>query len=1285
MEATAVSVGKAVLDGALGYAKSKAAEEIALQLGVERDVDFITDELQMMQSFLMTADEEQAKNKVLLTWVNQIRDLAYKVEDSLMDFGLHTEKKPFWGCIPRNPCDRRRIAREVKELRAKVEDVSNRNLRYRLINETAGTKPTAAEEQASIASAAMFGISEASLGGLQKEELKGDLRQLITSEEEELRVVAMWGTNGDLGKTSAIQEVYDDPKVLKKFRFRAWIRLMHPFNPQEFIQSLVRQFYKNSHDEVANPKKETSIGANILGKMQKMDQNELVHVFNTQASSNSYLIVVNNLSTIEEWHCIKEYFPDNKKQSRIIVSTQQVEIASLCTEKPYQVSELKQLSCDQTIYLFHKKNSEERVSMNSASAAILNMNEEKLAAVEKEKLKAMHASCSAEPMSDSNDVSSTEENTSMPTSEILEEDQEPKNESEDKVSNSTARKQFDRSRTLALVDEVICGRETEKSLLIKLIGQPGNNQRRKVISVWGMGGLGKTTLVRSVYRSQQLGGWKQAWATALRPFNAGALLRDLALQFQKNIQEDPAEATTTKEQKKIISVMKLQELKEELARLLKIQKCLVVLDDISSSYEWDLIKECLDNAGRIIVTTREKNIAKHCSREYKNMYSLEALKDEAALDLFIKKVFKDHTGKNDLLPAMVEQARLILKKCDGLPLAISTIGGFLSTKPKTAIEWRKMYDCISSELEINPELRTIKSVLMRSYDGLPYHLKSAFLYLSIFPEDCKIRWDRVVKRWIAEGYSRDMHGMTGEELGRRYFHDLLDRSMILSGEEVNHYNGRINSCQLHDIIREICISKAREENLVFTLEEGFCLSSTQGAIRHLVIGSSWKRDKDVLETMLDLSHVRSLTVFGEWRPFFISNKMRFLRVLDLEDTVGLRDHHLDQIGLLRHLMYLSLRECANIYCLPNSLGNLKNLQTLDVRGTRIFELPRTITKLLKLQHLRTTESLLITGKVKAEVDIFENYKEFNEVPLLIKLLGKSCSFFLHKSPLFLRPQVLDVGLDMHDIFDLYRFAMFCLAETGDFWDARVYGFEVPRGIGKLKALHTLGVVNIARGRGKATLNELKELTRLRKLGVTGVGDKNSKELWSAIAGHNQLRSLSVQAGSRYDKLDGSLGEGLLPPSCLESLKLWGKLVQVTSWIHQLQNLSKLTLDRSRLEQDDDAIQALGVLPNLAVVRLKWGSFNGKQLRFQGPSFPSLVVLELYGVLDLESVLFEGDAMPRLVLLQVNRCHSLKEISGLAVPTSLREIRLGDLVAPELKEEVQRQVAEHLKHVRLSLS
>ncbi|XP_066342288.1 disease resistance protein RPM1-like [Miscanthus floridulus] len=1171
MEATAMSLGKAVLGGALSYAKSKAAEEVALQLGVEDDVIFITDELQMMQSFLMAADEERSQSKVLTTWVTQVRDLAYNVEDSLMDFGLHTGKKPIWGCIPRNLCDRRRIAKEVKKLRAKVEDVSNRNLRYRLIKDGSNSRPAGAADQADSDGAAVLSINQAMITAVEQKKSKADLLQLLTAKEVELRVMAVWGTISDLGKTAAIHEVYDDPRVTSMYGCRAWVRLIHPFNPKEFIHSMVRQFFENFHDQ--GGEEVTNVGASVLLKMENMNQSDLVHTLTAQLSSNSYLVVINDLRTVEEWQCIRRYFPDNKKQSRVIVSTQQVEVARLCTEQPYQMSELKHLPYDQTLYLFHKKNSEEwtttagisKFEENEAKPADLvegksNVNHRQL--INNEHPKKVALSSEPVPICD----------PATPSSEIQEEYQEPESTGANNFFTSTAGKKFDRTRTIALIDDVLVGRKTEKSIVIDLIGQPMDMQGCKVISVWGMGGLGKTTLVRSIYRSQELGGWKRAWVTALRPFNPEVLIRTLALQL---LTDDPTVANETKQERKNLATMRLDDLPEKLNQLLEEHECLIVLDDLSSTKEWDLIRGQLAKAKRIIVTTRENSVARYCSGGDMNTHKLQVLHQEEALALFMKKVFKDNVEKYYLGPDMLDQAALILKKCHGLPLAISTIGGFLATKPKITTEWRKVNDHIRVELDINPKLRTIKTVLMRSYDGLPYHLKSAFLYMSIFPEDYKIKRKRLIRRWIAEGYCREMRGITAEEVGDKYFDELFDRSMILLCEGEIQYGGAIDSCQLHDLIREICMLKAREENLAFTLEEGCCLSDAQGTIRHLVIGSNWKRDKDVLESMVDLSHVRSLTVFGDWKTFFISDKgMRFLRVLDLGDTLGLRDHHLDEVGQLFHLRYLSIRGCCNIFCLPSSLGNLRHLQTLDGRGTKIVRLPSTIAKLQKLEHL--------------------------------------------------------------------------LASDDDLERRQQGGVEAPRGMRKLKALRTLGVVNVARS--KTTLKELQELTQLRKLGVAGV---YSKKFWSAISGHKQLRSLSVKGHG----LDSYLGGDLLPPIHLESLKLEGKLVRVIEWINKLQNLLKLQLEDTKIDSAVP-IQAIGQLPNLKVLDLRFGAFTVTELLFHGPSFPSLMVLE-YRVWLPDVLLFKEHAMPKLELINFDDS-GLMGMQGLAFLASLKEIRTQEL-------------------------
>lgn len=225
-----------------------------------------------------------------------------------------------------------------------------------------------------------------------------------------------------------------------------------------------------------------------------------------------------------------------------------------------------------------------------------------------------------------------------PSNEIHEEYQQPKS------TGANNRKKFDRRRTMALDDDVLVGRKTEKSKVIDLIGQPSDSdtEGRKVISVWGMGGLGKTTLVRSIYRSQQLGDWRRGWVTAPRPFNNEVLIRALVLQL---LTDDPTAASEIK-QKKLdqertnLATMRLDGLREKLEQLLEKHKnCLIVLDDLSSIEEWNLVRDQLEKAKRIIVTTREHKVAKSCSGDM-DMYihQLQVLEQEEALALFLKKV-----------------------------------------------------------------------------------------------------------------------------------------------------------------------------------------------------------------------------------------------------------------------------------------------------------------------------------------------------------------------------------------------------------------------------------------------------------------------------------------------------------------------------------------------------------------------------------------------------------------------------------------------------------------------
>jgi hypothetical protein len=116
--------------------------------------------------------------------------------------------------------------------------------------------------------------------------------------------------------------------------------------------------------------------------------------------------------------------------------------------------------------------------------------------------------------------------------------------------------------------------------------------------------------------------------------------------------------------------------------------------------------------------------------------------------------------------------------------------------------------------------------------------------------------------------------------------------------------------------------------------------------------------------------------------------MRLLRVLDLEDTTGLRDKDLIPIGKLRHLKFLSLRGSQGIFHLPRSFSKLLNLETLDIRGTLVTTLPGAIVKLQKLSYLRA-------GYIPSdEGDQSINFAEF--LVTILELLSQLCGSYRTK-------------------------------------------------------------------------------------------------------------------------------------------------------------------------------------------------------------------------------------------------------------------------------------------------
>jgi hypothetical protein len=233
-------------------------------------------------------------------------------------------------------------------------------------------------------------------------------------------------------------------------------------------------------------------------------------------------------------------------------------------------------------------------------------------------------------------ASSNGKNAEVPISDIL------KDQSEVVDGKKVVRKSLSRLRTMAdaLEESHVVGQENEKYEIVNLVAGPATDQF-KVISVWGMGGLGKTTIVKNVYHTVLSSMFeKHACVTVMRPFSLVELLRSLVMQLEREHSEKNGVVGLMGSTKNAL-LMNSTELTKELTSLFERNKCLIVLDDVSSTAEWDMIIPVfhdMGNTSRIIVTTREEGIAKHCSGQQENIYKLKGLEDKDALDLFAKKV-----------------------------------------------------------------------------------------------------------------------------------------------------------------------------------------------------------------------------------------------------------------------------------------------------------------------------------------------------------------------------------------------------------------------------------------------------------------------------------------------------------------------------------------------------------------------------------------------------------------------------------------------------------------------
>ncbi|CAM0942701.1 unnamed protein product [Alopecurus aequalis] len=493
-------------------------------------------------------------------------------------------------------------------------------------------------------------------------------------------------------------------------------------------------------------------------------------------------------------------------------------------------------------------------------------------------------------------------------------------------------------RALVIFEDAskLVGIDEPKADIIKLLtqedGRASAHQHPKLVSIVGSGGMGKTTLANEVY--QELKGQFDCHAFLSVSRNPD-MMNKLRIILSEVSRQNYA---TTK-------AGSIQQLITKIRDFLTGKRYFIVVDDIWDVNTWEVIKLAfpMTSSGSIIITTtRINDVANSC---HGDIYGIRNLSDVHSRQLFHRRLF----DSNEDCPSHLEKVSdQILKKCDGLPLAIITMSSLLANRERTEDSWNKVRDSVGRALERNEDVERMMQILSLSYFDLPPHLKSCLLYISMSPEDSIIEKKSLIMRWIGEGFIQKEDGHTLYEIGERCFNELLNRSLIQPVKTSK--TGKVKNCRVHDTILDFIISKSIEDNFVTLVGIPMLRSGTQPkVIRRLSLLGDKQGNSAASTSSLVLSHVRSFNVFGSMEIPSLE-EFRYLRVLDLNYCRQLEDHHLENIVNLSQLRYLNLRR-TKIEKLPGQIGRLGCLVMLDLRGTYVRELPPSIVNLGNLSHL----------------------------------------------------------------------------------------------------------------------------------------------------------------------------------------------------------------------------------------------------------------------------------------------------------------------------------------------